>query len=635
MICSLLGKPMEQKIRMFDLAIPRFNLLPLVAVQPAGWIREQMVRDLNDGFAGRLDQLTPHAASDLFTHRIASSADQMAWWDSETRGNWLWGYGMMAHLCQHPFHRQRVRELVHDLKQTQDDDGYIGIYSPPWRYQHPPGENGELWSQSRALLAMLAYYELTGDTSFLIAVQRAVRLTMQQYSSTHPYFQAPPGTARDTLGGLTHGLCYTDVLEWLNAIAPDQSYRAFGRQLYSEYCSLPRPLHNDDLTLVKLADSDIGFSGHAVHTAEHLRPLLWICQSSVDEIGRRAIQSALEKFKRYTLPSGALLGDESLHDTPVPEIGYEYCTLTEMVFSLTSALQKLGTCELGDWIENLVFNAAQGARLADGTALAYLSADDRSAAVASRGDYYSPTQPGRRFKYSPTHEDVACCCNPNATRLMSHYVSRMWMRLDARPGIAAVALGPCTVTTNIAGVRVKIDEDTHYPFADSITFTVTPTHPQRFALVIRRPAWADHATLVTADANISEAGGWWIVEKSWAIGDQVQVSFSPSVATVPYANDASGIRRGPLQYVMPIPSEVHPIKDYPLSGFHDYDFTPCDPVLASLPPDLRATDWQLVSSPDANLLRPWDRAPIQLIQGAMTLVPMGCTILRRAAFRIT
>ena len=81
---------------------------------------------------------------------------------------------MMAGLADLPEHKKRVKALLESLKHTQDADGYIGIYSNASRYQHGESENGELWGQSRAMLALLAQYELTGDQTCLQAVQAAM-----------------------------------------------------------------------------------------------------------------------------------------------------------------------------------------------------------------------------------------------------------------------------------------------------------------------------------------------------------------------------------------------------------------------------------------------------------------------------
>ncbi len=560
-----------------------FERLPLGAVKPIGWILAQLTRDLETGFAGCLDQLTDHAAHDLFTQRIESSEQQVAWWDSETRGNWLWGYVMMAHLADHPAHIRRARELLDNLKRTQDADGYLGIYSIASRYQHGDGENGELWGQSRALLALLAYYELTGDVAYLEAVQRAVALTMSHYAPDRSHFRSAAKIERDALTGLTHGLCYADVLEWLYAITHAEAYRAFGHWLYADFSSMSRPFPNDDLALPNLLENKPNFTGHAVHTAEHLRVLLWASQTG-DKRLALARERALNQLKRYTLPSGVLLGDEAIHDQPVPDIGYEYCTMTELLLSLSSALQKSGEAAYGDWIENLAFNAGQGARLADGTGLAYLSADTRLAAVASRGDFYSPDQPGRRFKYSPTHEDVACCCNPNAVRFMPHYIGGLWMKLQGQAGVVATTYGPCVLHTEMDGTAVIIEEATDYPFSDTITFTIKPDRPIWFALWLRRPGWATNFDLTVTAGAISEIAGWIVIEKLWSLNESVTLTFSAAVELVSYANGEYSVRYGPLQYVLPIAPERHVIKDYAVAGFHDYDITPKNQTAADEAP---------------------------------------------------
>jgi hypothetical protein len=439
-----------------------FQPLPLGAIWPTGWMRAQMRRDLTDGFAGCLDALTERAATDLFSHRIKSSAQQFTWWDSETRGNWLWGYVMMAFLTDLPEHQARAAALMDALKQTQDDSGYIGIYSPASRYQHGDSENGELWGQGRALLAML----------------------------------------------------------------------------------------------------------------------------------------------------------------------------TELLFSLTSALQKSGAAACGDWIETLAFNAGQGARLPDGSAISYLSLDTRLAATCHRPDTYSNLQgkPGR-FKYSPTHEDVACC-NPNAVRFLPHYVSRMWMRSAESPGLAAVTYGPCTLTTDVDGVRVTITEETDFPFSDNIRFAVTPERPVHFTLRLRRPAWAK-AMDVPGVATSPEAG-YVVIDKTWSAGDTVAVTFTAGVRVSAYSTGGYSVSRGALQYVLPIAPTLRPIKDYPLSRFHDFEATPQDLEQAYTPIflDECQPDYGLVfeQQPLFDMDRGWEQSPVHLKAGAARLTPMGCTVLRRAAF---
>ncbi len=611
-----------------------FQTLPLGAVRPIGWMKTQLLRDLTDGFAGCLDTLTERAATDLFTQRIESSSQPFAWWDSETRGNWLWGYTMLAYLADQPEHKARVTALLESLRDTQDADGYLGIYTPASRYAHGESENGELWAQSRALLALLAYYEFSGDARYLDAVRRAADLTLQHYSPDRPYFRAANLKDRDASTGLTHGLCYVDVVEWLYTLTGNVRYRDFGVWLYEDFNRMPLPFPSDDLSLANVLDRQRPFHGHAVHTVEHLRALLWADQMSRNPQLNIAARSALWKLRRYALPSGAVIGDESVHGLPTPDIGYEYCTLTELLVSLTSALQKIGDSTLGDWIETLAFNAGQGARFADGRGLSYLTTDSRFAATADRADSYSwlNDQHGR-FKYSPTHEDVACCCNPNALRFLPHYLSRMWLRAG-QFDLAAVTYGPCQLTTEVDDVRVVITEDTAYPFSDSVCFTIAPEHPVNFALYLRKPAWASRVDIDGAVAHETE--GYLVIDKAWSARDAIKATFKMAAQVTPYPTGEYAVRRGPLQYVLPIPHILQPIKDYPLARFHDYNVLPqnVEQAYTRVLLDESQPDYGLIfeTDPVIDVNRCWEQSPVRLKIGTAQLVPLGCAILRCASF---
>ncbi|MDX2141283.1 MAG: glycoside hydrolase family 127 protein [Chloroflexota bacterium] len=575
-----------------------------------------------------------HASRDLFSQRIETSSEQYAWWDAETRGNWLWGYTMMAFLSGHSEHQARVLTLLRQLQAAQDLDGYLGIYSPASRYHHGSGENGELWAQSRALLALLTAYEFTHDDTFLHSVEAAARLTMRHYSAERSYFRKPEHPLA-LLVGVTHGLCYVDVMEWLYSLTNDETYRDFGVWLYDDFSSLPIPFANDDLSLRSLSDPYRPMSGHAVHTAEHLRVLAWAYRVTGREDLRVALDAAQQKLSRYILPNGVLIGDESIHGLPSPDIGYEYCTITEQLFSLASLLQKFG--QHADQIESLLFNAGQGARLPDGTGISYLTTDTRLDARADRPDSYSYFHGSHgRFKFSPTHEDVACCCNPNATRLLSHYVSHQWFHTTDGTGIVAVLYGACTVRTTLSDVEVEIEEVTNYPFDEMVTFMIRPQMPLRFRLLLRVPGWARslHLTLNGgAIEAVTNEHGFVVIEREWRMDDQLEMSFDVSIDLRPYPGGEYAIFRGALQYVLPVENEFRPLKHYNHATLRDLEVRPQHLEAAYRPLILKAERPSYgCTLHRTGVAGSWDNPGLQLAIDDMTLVPMGNAVLRRAAF---
>ena len=621
-----------------------FTCLPAGETRPGGWIKAQLVRDLEMGFTGHLDSLTHYARSDIFGKSkitgIRPGEDgspehiPKSWWPGETIPVWLDGYLRAAFLTDHPGAKAKMHAFMQHLLDYQEEDGYIGIYLPETRYNHTT-ENAELWSQSRIFRVMLAYYEFTGDLRVLTAVRKAVDLTMDQYGPERSYFSVD-----NALGGVSHGLMFTDILEWLYRLTGDDKYITFGEFLYDDYTNFDVDRLND-ARIDYLLDPGREIVGHTPHIAEHLRVPAWLFYASGTQKYRQAYETGYAKLEQFMVPSGAVHSGhrEDVEGTPpTPEMAYEYCGITELFDTQKFLLEKTGETRYADSGEKLVLNAGQGARLSDGTCVTYFSRDNRYQAT-SEGS-------GGRFKFSPTHEEIAVCCNPNASKLMPYYVDGMWMKRSGdSQGLVAMFYGPSLLETKITGTMVRIRQETHFPFSDTVRFLVEPERQIPFALWLRIPAWCDEMRIEVEGAEISERDGFKIIHRDWTHGDSFQVTFVTGIQTIEAVNGEIAFQRGPLLYSLPIPHEKRKIKDYALKGFADYEYTPTGDDLWNLhldPAQLKngsAFIHEYTGTSDS--LYPWDGTPSHLKgrfydqQGDMKVVivvPMGTTILRRLTF---
>jgi type 1 glutamine amidotransferase len=589
-----------------------FKYLKLGEVKPSGWIHEQMKRDLAEGFAGHLDELTSHASTDLFLNRTTRH-DGKGWWDSETRGNWLDGYIRMAYLTENAEAIEKIKKYMDQILASQGKDGYIGIYQQVSRYSTVKG-NGELWGQSRILLCLLSLYEFTGESRYLDAVEKAVKLTIKNYGEDRPYWS----TANPSMllnHGMLHGLMYVDVIEWLYRISGNKAYRDFGLWCYRDFCKVKYRFWCDDMQIRHLIDMKTPIYGHGPTVAEHMRVPLWAYYITGNSQLKIVSENAYTKIAGHITLSGALISDEKVGGRqPLPSIGCEYCTMYELLNSLTSAAQKTGNAGYADKVENLAFNAAQGARLANGKAVTYCTPENR---FEARSQTLGDTKPRRR-KLSPTHEDVAVCCNPNATKFMTYYVQRMWMRLGDNKGDGLVVLtyGPSSVTTQIAGATVSVHEVTDYPFSEKVVFNIQPERKVEFSLYLRNPEWSLHTAVQASGARVELKQGYYVINKQWEPGDQVVVSFKADIEAVLASNGEYAVKRGPLFYALPLPDKKTATKYYPLAGFNDYDVELKDPNDTGMSCQLNMNESDLgltaVRSDTIDPLRPWDKAPIKL-----------------------
>lgn len=537
-------------------ADPAFTPLKFGAVKPGGWILQQMRRDLKDGFAGRLDELCHEASSDIFVSGRnrpgkpnKGNAAHDAWWNGETEGNWHCGHFMLACLSGDPSAMKKAKDYADHILAGQDSDGYLGIFSPELRYQG----HGELWTQTCLFRGLLAYADATGQERFFQAVKRAVDRTIEGYAGCR------------NIAFTQHDVMFTDVLEQLYARTGDKKYLDFGLRLYRECPKLTAFLESPE---IKKPDGrtvfNTGFNGgHGATVTEVMRIPLWLGTAAGDEQILRVGRQAVAAMDRWVMPSGALVSMEMVDRPPQPwNVGYEYCTMFERQFTLLSAAQKLGNAAYAEAVEHLWFNAAQGSRVPDGTAVLYCSTENR----LSIND-----ETGRRQRFSPTHQQVAVCCCPNSTRVAAYYTAGMWMRpRRAEPAIAAVLYGPSQMTADIAGVSVLIEEKTLYPYSGEVEMVVWPAKPVSFCLWLRNPSWS-HATQITCPgAEVRLVDGFWQARKQWKAGDKVAIRFDQAIREVPAINGEIALQYGPLLYVLPIPGTVKTVKTYRQAGFQDY-----------------------------------------------------------------
>ncbi|MCU1297157.1 MAG: hypothetical protein JWO91_1435, partial [Acidobacteriaceae bacterium] len=309
-------------------------------------------------------------------------------------------------------------------------------------------------------------------------------------------------------------------------------------------------------------------------------------------------------------------------------------------------LQKTGMASLGDRIEQIWFNAAQGSRLPDGSAISYLTCDNRF-----HCDTLSPDgmHPDPQSKFSPTHADVAVCCNPNAANVAPLFVRGMWMRVTDG-GLAALLYGPCSVSTTVNGVRVQIEETTSYPFKNEVEITVQVEREIEFPLLLRDPSWSHGTSVSSPGAVIRREGGYWIVTRKWKAPAIVTLEFRPTVREVLATNGEVALQHGALLFAQRIEEHKTVTKTYPVKGFEDTTYLPMPGKYEAfvLPASARWRGFGLKPvylTQGTNLLRPFD-APVITLQGtlprkadrseiAVTLVPIGnAPILRRATFPI-
>jgi hypothetical protein len=364
---------------------PAFKFLKTGDVQPAGWLKIQIQHDAASGSARYMPQLTDRCHLDVFDVRdldhmktgSAGGEKGHIWWDGETTGNWFDGFIRTAYLSGNKEVMKEVDEMVKTVLTFQEKDGYLGTYPKNIRYESPLGDinenNGELWSQACLFRGLIGYYEFTGKEKVLEAVEKATRLTISMYKKNRPYWSEAEGQT-----GPGHNMMFIDVCEDLYRITGKKAYLDFIKFMYDSWNEVGDKTNSiTDQLLRNLADPDLLLKIHGAHVMEHIRAPYALYYTE-DEKYAVAYSNWVPKLEKHLTPSGACISDEHIRGRwGSPDIGAEYCTMFELMYSLQSAIEKTANPRYGDMIEKLAFNTAQGARMKTGMGIQYLTKDNQ------------------------------------------------------------------------------------------------------------------------------------------------------------------------------------------------------------------------------------------------------------------
>ena len=611
----------------------KYQILPFGSIKPSGWIKTQMQKDIN-GFVGNLDILVPDLINDPIygsgrLHKNsevkdlgnnkegdAEGSEQYKWWNSETQSNWWDGYIRNVILMNDKVGLKKVEKYIEEVLKTQDEDGYIGIYDKELRYNFN-SENGELWSKATMYRGLLAYYEYSKDKKLWNAIVKAVDNVMTNYPIGT---SSPFSSGKAFNGGVSHGLTFTDVLDKMYQITGNTKYTDYALFLYQDFSKTYQS--EKDVQLNNILNPNYKLQSHGVHTYEHLRPLIVAAYASKNSELQKALEIYIRRIENTTTLTGGAIGDEWIaeRNADATHIGYEYCSLHELLDSYTVLLQKQGISKTAEAIETIFYNAAQGSRNPNHSCIAYLKTDNSFEMEGTKNGEVEANRNQTRYKYSPAHQDVAVCCNPNAGRITPYFVEKAWLK-ESENTLVNVLLMPNVVTTNLQNKSITIETVTEYPYENKFVFKISNPLQASFVLKIRKPSWA--TKVITNESYVLE-NDFIVIDRKFENEDKIQIEFKTEIQIKEDNNNEKYFSYGAIFYAKPIEAIEQKGKSY-FRNFNDLTYKPLDSNRFQFIEDNKA-----IYSNGLIKVKVKNKTTNQLEN--ITLIPFGKTILRQVSF---
>ena len=546
-------------------------------IQPQGWLAEILHR--------QVEGLGKHHAVSGYPYNTCLWAGKIppdenpkakAWWPYEQAGYLVDGLERLGLATRDPDILAEANGNVSYILAHPQADGSLG----------PDDIGPTQWPHAVVFRSLLASYAANPNA--------AIPAALEKHYLARP---ADFGVGRD--------VCNVEEILWTYAHAGDPKLLAIAQRTYDNF-NKTRP----KTALEALADAR-RIEEHGVTFNETAKIPALIYLYTGDHSLLDATLNAYEKIDRDHMMASGLHSAQEFLSGKDPWHYTETCDVSDYTWSVGYLLMATGDATWADHIEKAIFNAGLGAITKDFKAHQYFSSPNQVISIHGICKAHNPD----RLAYRPGH-DVECCSG-NVHRMIPNFALRQWLRTPDG-GVVAALYSPSKFRTTIDGDAVSIDEQTDYPFSETIDFVVHAAHPIEFPFELRVPGWTNDATLTINGQNyalLGRPGTFTTIKRQFSDGDKLELHLPMHAKIVDWDHDTASLERGPLVYSLKIQErdeEVHTAKtsqDFP--AWNKYPASAWNYALA-VNGDLSADQIKVISKPIAGF--PWDtgHSPIEL-----------------------
>lgn len=526
-----------------SLADLAYTELPLGAVKPEGWLRDQLVI-MRKGTTGHLDEVYGKIKDD--NGWLGGQGD--GW---EETPYWLDGAVPLAYLLNDKDLKKKVLRYINWTLDNQRPSGYFGPITEEERkngVEITPGNcaAGEDWWPKMIMLKVLKqYYTATGDERVIPFMSNYFNYQLQAIKG------CPLG--QWTEWAQSRGADNVMMAQWLHSLTGEAHLLELASVIESQAFQWSDWFAGRDWVIGAAArqNEENWMHRHSVNVAMALKSPALNYRRTHDGAYLSALKTGFtDLMTLHGLPMGIFSGDEDLHGN-APTQGVELCAITESMFSLEKIISITGDIHYMDALERMTFNALPAQTTDDYNMKQYFQVANQ--VQVSRGvfDFSLPFERemnnvfGLRAGYT--------CCLSNMHQGWTKFTTHLWYGTPDG-GLAALAYSPSTVTARVGqdSVEVEIHERTAYPFKEDIEFEITTGEAVAFPLALRIPSWCTEAVVTLNGEELrKEKGGQVItVDRTWESGDVLQLKLPMQVSTSNWGKNSRAIERGPLVYAL-------------------------------------------------------------------------------------
>lgn len=381
---------------------------------------------------------------------------------------------------------------IESILKSQREDGNFGPV-------HLNDGKQDFWPNMIVLWIMQSYYEYSNDERIIDFMTKYCNylLTVSDEDFLYSYWENSRGG--DNLWSVA----------WLYNHTGDKNLLALGEKIHKNTADWTKSTQLPNW--------------HNVNVAQYFRESATYYLFTGDSAMLSASYNVQSLIRRAfgQVPGGMFGADENARIGFFdPRQGTETCGFVEQMASDEIMLQISGDPYWAENCEDIAFNSYSASLMPDYKALRYITSPNH---VISDSKNHHPgiDNSGSFLSMNPFSSR---CCQHNHGFGWPYYTENL---VYATPdnGIAAVLYNACRAKVKVGdGTEVTLQEQTNYPFEESIRFTVTTPKSVAFPLYLRIPSWCKNASISVNGEKLNATlspGKYAKIMREWSEADEV------------------------------------------------------------------------------------------------------------------
>jgi uncharacterized protein len=489
-------------------------------------------------------------------------------WDSDT-GKWLESVGYSLATHPDPDLQKIADDLINAIEKAQLEDGYLNTYFP---VVDPDGQWKdlrdwhEMYNAGHLIEGAVAYFQATGQRKMLDVLIRFADHIDERFGKDDGKKRGYPGHPELELALVklyreTGEKRYLDLATYfINERGQDPSYfdieanergenrEDFWAQTY-RYCQAHAPIREHE-----------GATGHSVRACYLYAGIADVAletdNAELLEVSRLIWDDLTQHQMYVTGGLGPAITNEGFtfaYDFPTETAYAETCASIALAFWAHRMFHLDPNSRYIDVMELAIYNGSLSGVSYEGDEFFYANP------LAS----YPNVNPYEKYsgiltdQYYRRSEWFYCpCCPPNLSRLVASIGEYTYSQAGNR--VYAHLYHDNTVSLDINGQSIKLEQSTNYPWDETINFTIHTDEATQFELALRIPKWCySHHVSINGEAqSVTSEKGYIVLSRKWSEGDNVELTLSMPVeriASHPEVRQAAGqiaLQRGPIIYCL-------------------------------------------------------------------------------------